>query len=351
MTTLTDPDAFATTFAYDSTAHRVDSVSEADGGTETISPVQVQGMSTGGTPAATLTAAVTADYTDGNSHTTHQRVDWNGFGQSMQATDAVGDVSVQYRYADGLVWVDSDGLGRRTVDHYTSDGAGMPVYDVGPNASRVVLPDDTHDDYTYNGLSEVLTAANGAAETTTYTYDASGNLLTVTDALNEVTTMGYDGRGNLTQSVSPRALAGYPEAQANTYTTNAQAAPKVAADANGDYVVVWQSNGQDGAGYGDLRPAVQQLRPGPGRRVPGQHPHDRTIRCSRRWRWTRPATSPSPGRATTTRTAAATGFMPGCSTRPGRPKRARSRSTLTPPASKPTRRWRWTRPATSSSPG
>ena len=116
MTGLTDPDTFATTFAYDSTAHRVDSVTEGDGGVETVKPVQVWGMSTGGTPAATLTAEVTADYTDGNSHTTHRRVDWNGFGQSMQVTDAVVDVSVQYRYADGLVWVDSDGLGRRTVE-------------------------------------------------------------------------------------------------------------------------------------------------------------------------------------------------------------------------------------------
>ncbi|MFO1430156.1 MAG: hypothetical protein U1F76_08460 [Candidatus Competibacteraceae bacterium] len=41
-----------------------------------------------------------------------------------------------------------------------------------------------------------------------------------------------------------------PEFQVNTYTTNEQQAPAMAMDADGDFVVVWQSNGQDGDGYG-----------------------------------------------------------------------------------------------------
>ena len=36
----------------------------------------------------------------------------------------------------------------------------------------------------------------------------------------------------------------------NTYTTGAQGAPAVASDANGNFVVVWKSNGQDGSGFG-----------------------------------------------------------------------------------------------------
>ncbi len=40
------------------------------------------------------------------------------------------------------------------------------------------------------------------------------------------------------------------EFQINTYTTGAQVNPAVASSAAGDYVVVWQSAGQDGGGYG-----------------------------------------------------------------------------------------------------
>ncbi|HLA63185.1 MAG TPA: T9SS type A sorting domain-containing protein [Rhodothermales bacterium] len=40
------------------------------------------------------------------------------------------------------------------------------------------------------------------------------------------------------------------EFRANTYTTGHQAAPAVATDADGDLVVAWASVGQDGAGYG-----------------------------------------------------------------------------------------------------
>jgi hypothetical protein len=36
----------------------------------------------------------------------------------------------------------------------------------------------------------------------------------------------------------------------NTYTTSAQSVPSVAIDAGGNFVVVWGSNGQDGSGYG-----------------------------------------------------------------------------------------------------
>ena len=38
--------------------------------------------------------------------------------------------------------------------------------------------------------------------------------------------------------------------QVNTYTTNRQRNPSVAMDADGDFVVAWQSNGQDGSLYG-----------------------------------------------------------------------------------------------------
>jgi len=40
------------------------------------------------------------------------------------------------------------------------------------------------------------------------------------------------------------------EFQANTYTTSGQLHPAVAADGSGNFVVVWESSGQDGSGFG-----------------------------------------------------------------------------------------------------
>src|SRR5215212_3119970 len=41
-----------------------------------------------------------------------------------------------------------------------------------------------------------------------------------------------------------------PEFQVNAYTPDNQIYPSVAADADGDFVVAWESEGQDGSGYG-----------------------------------------------------------------------------------------------------
>ena len=40
------------------------------------------------------------------------------------------------------------------------------------------------------------------------------------------------------------------EFKANTYTTSSQTKPVIASDANNNYLVVWESNGQDGDGLG-----------------------------------------------------------------------------------------------------
>ena len=53
-------------------------------------------------------------------------------------------------------------------------------------------------------------------------------------------------QAGLTQNPVPTGS----EFQVNTYTMEAQADPSVAIDSDGDFVVVWQSNGQDGYGYG-----------------------------------------------------------------------------------------------------
>ncbi len=41
-----------------------------------------------------------------------------------------------------------------------------------------------------------------------------------------------------------------PEFQVNTYTSDDQIFPSIAVDADGDFVIAWESEGQDGDGYG-----------------------------------------------------------------------------------------------------
>ena len=52
------------------------------------------------------------------------------------------------------------------------------------------------------------------------------------------------------RSVWPQGGPLGPEFRVNTYTTNNQWNPSVAAVASGDFVVVWESDLQDGSGLG-----------------------------------------------------------------------------------------------------
>jgi len=76
--------------------------------------------------------------------------------------------------------------------------------------------------------------------------DASGNFVVVWNGNNQ------DGSG-LSVFGQRFASSGSPlgsEFRVNTHTTSDQSGPSVAADASGNFVVVWQSMGQDGSGDG-----------------------------------------------------------------------------------------------------
>ena len=94
---------------------------------------------------------------------------------------------------------------------------------------------------------------------------------------------GYGSSGIIAQRFD---AAGHPvgsEFQVNTYTTGRQSQPSVASAPNGDFVVVWTSHGDGGAGsynyytgtsHGRLwrrRPALRGGRGAARGRVPGQH--------------------------------------------------------------------------------
>jgi phosphoheptose isomerase len=63
---------------------------------------------------------------------------------------------------------------------------------------------------------------------------------------------GQDGanRGVFARRFSSAGVGLGIEFQVNTYTSNTQSYPSIALDADGDFVVVWSSNLQDGSGYG-----------------------------------------------------------------------------------------------------
>ena len=76
--------------------------------------------------------------------------------------------------------------------------------------------------------------------------DTAGNFLVVWESA------GQDGSsyGVFGQRFSPVGVPAGPEFRVNTYTTLQQGYPSIAARANGEFVVVWSSNGPDGQDYG-----------------------------------------------------------------------------------------------------
>jgi hypothetical protein len=78
------------------------------------------------------------------------------------------------------------------------------------------------------------------------TADTTGNFVVVWDSV------GQDGSSNgvFGQRYDVSGTPQGPEFRVNTYTTNLQFRPAVAADGGGNFVVAWTSNTQDGSGYG-----------------------------------------------------------------------------------------------------
>ena len=69
-------------------------------------------------------------------------------------------------------------------------------------------------------------------------------------------TQDGSGYGIYAQQFDASANAVGSETRVNTFRTNDQHAVDVAMDAAGDFVVVWQSEGQDGSGIGRVFAAI-----------------------------------------------------------------------------------------------
>ena len=75
--------------------------------------------------------------------------------------------------------------------------------------------------------------------------DSAGDFVVVWESGGE----DGDGYGIFAQRYNAIGMTQGPEFRVNTYTTSDQQRPSVAMDSAGDFVVAWQS-GEDGSGYG-----------------------------------------------------------------------------------------------------
>jgi len=76
--------------------------------------------------------------------------------------------------------------------------------------------------------------------------DSSGNFVVVWQSVGQ----DGDSEGIFGQRFASSGAPIGPEFRVNTFTTSYQRRPSVAADGSGNFVVLWQSIGQDGSGDG-----------------------------------------------------------------------------------------------------
>jgi len=91
----------------------------------------------------------------------------------------------------------------------------------------------------------------------TIALDSAGNFVVVWQSA------GQDGSGNgvFGQRYAAAGTLLGAEFRVNTYVVGDQVGPAVAADSSGDFVVVWSSSGQDGSNYGVFGQRYSQIVP------------------------------------------------------------------------------------------
>jgi hypothetical protein len=132
--------------------------------------------------------------------------------------------------------MDTDGDFVIAWQSYGQDGSQAGIYARRFNSGGVAQGDDFQVNVTFAG-NQI---------TPTIDMDARGDF---TIAWNSVLTDGSFG-GIFFQSFDYNGNFVGPQTRANTTTINDQSRPAIALNANGDAIIVWQSDVQDGDGYG-----------------------------------------------------------------------------------------------------
>ncbi len=115
-------------------------------------------------------------------------------------------------------------------------GSGLGIYAQRYNAAGVAQGPEFHVNSFASSIQSVAAVA----------MDADGDFLVAWQSF------GQDGNGYgvYARQYNATCVPQGAEFRVNTFTTGDQMSPALAIDANGDLVVTWQSNGQDGSGYG-----------------------------------------------------------------------------------------------------
>ena len=132
------------------------------------------------------------------------------------------------------VAMDSDGDFVVVWESYGQDGSSSGIYGQRYNAAGVAQGSEF----------PVNTYTTSRQDDPSVAMDADGDFVVVWQS------SGQDGGGIYGQRYNAAGVAQGSEFPVNTYTTGSQSSPSVAMDADGDFVVVWESYGQDGDGYG-----------------------------------------------------------------------------------------------------
>lgn len=170
--------------------------------------------------------------------------DGDGFGIFAQRYDAAGDPQgrafrVNTNTAGDQInpVVSMDGGGGFVIAWESSDGDGEGIFFQRYDSSGIAIGTETQANTTTPGNQSRPDIASSDAGAFVITWQADGDL-------------DGDGSGIFAQAYNNVGGAVGSEIQVNTYTTGHQSAPAIAADNAGDFVITWQSDGQDGSGNG-----------------------------------------------------------------------------------------------------
>jgi hypothetical protein len=147
------------------------------------------------------------------------------------------------------------------VNTYTTSYQNRPSVAMDSDGDFVVTWQSRDQDGNYSGIYAQRYNSDGTTNgvefqvNTFTTSDQTDSSVAMDDDGNFVVTWesyGQDGsnRGIYVRRYNSLGEAQGSEFQVNTYTTNSQSNPSVAMDSDGDFVVTWRSYGQDGSGFG-----------------------------------------------------------------------------------------------------
>lgn len=147
------------------------------------------------------------------------------------------------------------------VNTYASDYQTLPVAAMDTDGDFVIAWQSYGQDSDQGGIYARRYDSSGIAQGNEFQINSTSAANQITPAIDidargdftiAWTSIGQDGSlgGVYTRSYDYLGNSMGAETLVNVTTANDQSRPAVALNANGDAVVVWQSNGQDGSGYG-----------------------------------------------------------------------------------------------------